>query len=110
MALECPNMGEELLTHRHRPTDSKGNPSTFHTEMGRCEFPSHQSTGGASEGEEKEYAQIWERHISVARRCLGKGKAKDKIVLDSAMWHILCAEEEKAGVPMEVEEHGAKDT
>ena len=44
----------------------------------------------------------------MARRCLGKGTAKDKLVLDSALWHVLCAEEEKAGVPMEVEEHGAK--
>ena len=71
--------------------------------------PKYVAAGGAGEGEENEYAQIWEWHISVARRCLGKGKAQDKLVLDSALWHVLCAEEEKAGVPMEVEEHGAGD-
>ena len=45
----------------------------------------------------------------MARRCLAKGRALDKLVLDSALWHVLCTEEEKAGVPMEVEEHGARD-
>ena len=51
--------------------------------------PKYVAAGGASEGEEKEYAQIWERHILVATRCLGKGTAKDKLVLDSALWHVL---------------------
>ena len=45
-------------------------------------MPNYMAAGGA--GEEQEYAQIWERHISVARRCLGKGIAVDKLVLVSA--------------------------
>ena len=43
----------------------------------------YEPAGGA--GEEEEYAQIWERSISVARMCLGKGKAKDKLVLNAAV-------------------------
>ena len=71
--------------------------------------PKYEAAGGAGGGEEREYTQIWERSTLVARRCLGKGRALDKLVLDSALWHVLCSEEEKAGVPMEVEGHGAKD-
>ena len=33
--------------------------------------PKHEAAGEADE--DKEYDQIWERNISVARRCLGKG-------------------------------------
>ena len=79
-----PNMGVELLTHRHRPTDSKGKPYTFQDGKVRISFtPKYVAAGGAGKGEEKEYDQIWETHISVARRCLCKGTAKDKLVLDS---------------------------
>ena len=42
----------------------------------------------------------------MARRCLGKGTAEDKLVLDTAVWQVLNAEEEKDEVPMEVEEPG----
>ena len=38
--------------------------------------------GGSAEGE---YNQIWERNTLVARRCLGKGRAEDKLVLDAAI-------------------------
>ena len=115
-----PKYGPAMPKYGSGVTDAQKPPNRFKREAVyipdrdgkvRISFtPKYVATGGAGEGEENEYAQIRERHISVARRCLGKGKAKDKIVLDSAMWHILCAEEEKAGVPMEVEEHGAKDT
>ena len=62
----------------------------------------------AGEGEE-EYAQIRERSISVARRCLGNGKAEDKLVLNAAACYVLNTKEEKHEVPMEMEEHGARD-
>ena len=40
---------------------------------------------------------------------LGKGRTEGKLVLDAAIWIIKCSEEEKAGVPMEIEENVAKD-
>ena len=49
----------------------------------------HGAAGGA--GEDQEYAQIWERQINRARRCLGKGAAADKLVLDSALEQVLGA-------------------
>ena len=64
--------------------------------------------GETAEGEE-EYDQVWERNTLVARRCLGKGRPEDKLVLDAAIWNIQCSEEERRGMPMEVEEHGARD-
>ena len=69
----------------------------------------YEAVGGAGESAGGEYTQTWERNTLVARRCLGKGRAVDKLVLDAALWNVLCPEEEKAGVPMEVEEHGAGD-
>ena len=71
--------------------------------------PNYEAVGGAGGSEGREYTQIWERNTLVARRCLGKGRALDKLVLDAALWNVLCSEEEKAGVPMEVEEHEAGD-
>ena len=65
--------------------------------------------GETAEGEEEEYNQVWERNTLVARRCLGKGRPEDKLVLDAAIWMIQCSEEERRGMPMEVEEHEAKD-
>ena len=60
----------------------------------------YEAVGGAGESAGGEYTQIWERNTLVARRCLGKGRAVDKLVLDAAIWIIQCSEEEKAGVPM----------
>ena len=71
----------------------------------------YEAVGGAGESAEGEgeYNQIWERNTLVARRCLGKGRPEDKLVLDAAVWAIQCSEEERRGMPMEVEEHGARD-
>ena len=50
----------------------------------------YEAVGGAGESAEGEYTQIWERNTLVARRCLGKGRAVDKLVLDAAIWIIQC--------------------
>ena len=63
--------------------------------------PKYEAAEGA--GEEKEYAQIWERNISVARRCLGKGAAEDRLVLNTAVWRALNARKVEEELPMEVE-------
>ena len=63
--------------------------------------PKYGPAGGA--GEEKEYAQIWDRSVSVASRCPGKGSAKDKLVLNTAARQIRCAKEEEE-ITTEMEE------
>ena len=63
----------------------------------------HEAAGGA--GEEQEYAQIWERKVGTARRCLGKGTAADKLVLDCALKQVLGAGEREPEIPMEYEEN-----
>ena len=71
----------------------------------RISFRSKYGVAGGA-GEDREYAQIWERPTSRARRCLGKGAAADKLVLDSALRQVLRAEEMEPGIPMECEEIG----
>ena len=39
----------------------------------------------------------------MVRRCLGKGSAKDKLVLNTAVWQVLNAKEEEE-MPTEMEE------
>ena len=63
----------------------------------------HEAAGGA--GEEQEYAQIWERKVGTARRCLGKGTAADKLVLDCALEQVLETGEREPEIPMEYEEN-----
>ena len=65
------------------------------------------AAGGANE--DREYAQIWERPTNRARRCLGKGAAADKLVLDSALRQVLGAKEREPRVPMECEEIGRQE-
>ena len=64
----------------------------------------HEAAGGAGAGEAWEYAQIWERKVGTARRCLGKGTAADRQVLNSALEKVLGAKERETDVPMECEE------
>ena len=69
----------------------------------------YEAVGGAGEGAAQEYAQIWERKVGSARRCLGKGTAADKQVLKSALERVLRAEEMETSVQMECEELGSKE-
>ena len=45
----------------------------------------------------------------MARRCPGKGSAKDKLVLNTAARQVLCAKEEEE-MPTEMEEHVASNS
>ena len=68
----------------------------------------YEAVGGAGEGAAQEYAQIWERKVGLARRCLGKGTAADQQVLKRALERVLGAEEMETDVQMECEEIGGK--